>query len=364
MKILLMSYTYPPATGGIETFSSLMREAFVQRGHEVRVVTEVETPMPEDAEHRVLRRPDRAALNEAIDWSDVCAVCGLSLHYQIPVLLRGKPLTITHQVWQESQDGVVSARNRLRLFFCRFGLNIAVNRALARDLKLPALTIPNPLPGEIDLGLEIADRPRDVVFLGRLVSEKGVPVLLDAIGRLSRRGRPVTATIIGDGPLRGVLERHAATLNLPVPVEFLGRMAPEQSHPALRQHKIMVVPSVYREAFGIVTLEGLAAGCMVLASHAGGLPDVVGPCGLTFPMRDTEALAGLIEIVLADPASATPFRQTVPAHLEAMSPARLAERYLEAFERLCFYQATKRTSRSSAARRVVVELSESAQWEV
>jgi len=357
MKILLMSYTYPPATGGIETFTSLMREAFVRLGHEVRVVTEIEAPMPEDVEHRVLRRPKHSALNEAIDWADVCAVCGLSLHYQIPVLRRGKPLTITHQVWQESQEGVVSARNRLRLFFCRFGLNIAVNRALARDLKLPALTIPNPLPGEIDLGPEIADRPRDVVFLGRLVSEKGVPVLLDAIGHLQRRGRAVTATIIGDGPLRGELERHAENLNLQSPVEFLGRLAPAQSHPILRQHKIMVVPSVYREAFGIVTLEGLAAGCMVLATHAGGLPDVVGPCGLTFPMRDSEALAGLIEKILADPASTISFRQAVPAHLEAMRPERLAERYLEVFERLLFYQKTKKMNREKAIGATVEELS-------
>lgn len=357
MKILLMSYTYPPATGGIETFTSLMREALVRLGHEVRVVTEIEAPMAKDAEHRALRRPNRAALTKAIDWADVCAVCGLSLHYQIPVLLRGKPLTITHQVWQESQEGVVSARNRLRLFFCRFGLNIAVNRTLARDLKLPALTIPNPLPGEVDLGPEIADRPRDVVFLGRLVSEKGVPVLLDAIGHLHRRGRAVTATIVGDGPLRSELERHAAGLDLSAPVEFPGRLAPEQSHPVLRQHKIMVVPSVYREAFGIVTLEGLAAGCMVLASHAGGLPDVVGPCGLTFPMRDSEALARLIENVLADPASTIRFRGAVPAHLEAMRPERLAKRYLEVFERLLFYQKTKSLGRGNAIRHVVEELS-------
>jgi glycogen synthase len=357
VKILMMSYTYPPATGGIETFSSLMREAFAARGHEVRVVTEIERTMPEDAEHRVLRRPDRTVLRRAIDWADVCAVCGLSLHYQIPVLLRGKPLTITHQVWQESQQGTVDWRNRLRLFFCRFGLNIAVNSVLARDLKMPALTIPNPLPGEIDLGPETAGRPRDVVFLGRLVSEKGVPVLLDAIAHLHQRGRDVTATIIGDGPLRADLERHAANLNLQVPVRFMGRMAPAGFHPLLRQHKIMVVPSVYREAFGIVTLEGLAAGCMVLVSNAGGLPEVIGQCGATFPMRDSDALAGLIEDVLVNPEMTAPFRKAVPAHIESMWPERLAERYLAVFERLYFYQTTRGIGRRKAIRQTVRELS-------
>jgi len=357
MKILMMSYTYPPATGGIETFSSLMREAFVARGHDVRVVTEIDGTMPEDAEHGVIRRPGRAALRQAIAWADVCAVCGLSLHYQIPVLLGGRPLTITHQVWQESQNGTVDWRNRLRLFFCRFGLNIAVNSALARDLKMPALTIPNPLPGEIELGPPIAGRPRDLVFVGRLVSEKGVPVLLDAIARLQERGRLVTATIIGDGPLRAGLERYAAGLNLPVPVEFLGRMAPAGFHPILRQHKIMVVPSVYREAFGIVTLEGLGAGCMVLVSNAGGLPEVLGQCGLTFPMRDSNALAALIEEILAAPEMTVPYIKAIPSHLESMRPERLAERYLAVFERLHFHQTVKGTGRREAIRQTARELS-------
>jgi glycogen synthase len=357
MKILLMSYTYPPATGGIETFSSLMREAYAARGHEVRVVTEIGESMPEDDAHRVLRRPGKADLKSAIAWADVCAVCGVSLHYQIPVLLSGKPLAITHQVWQEHQDGTVHARNRLRLFFCRFGLNIAVNHALARDLKLPALTIPNPLQGEIDLGPEISSRPRDLVFLGRLVSEKGVPVLLDAIARLQERGRAVTATIIGDGSLRADLERRAEELNLPVKIKFLGRLSPADFQPILRRHKIMVVPSVYREAFGIVTLEGLAAGCMVLVSNAGGLPEAVGPCGLTFPMRDSAALAALIEKTLDNPGSTAPFRKAIPAHLEAMRTERLAERYLQVFERLHLYQTVQGMSRRKAALQVVEELS-------
>lgn len=357
MKILMMSYAYPPSTGGIETFSSLMRQAYVARGHEVRVVTEIAATMAEDAEHRVQRQLTRVELKEAVAWADVCAVCGVSLRFQIPALLGGKPLVVTHQAWQEREDGSVDMRQRLKLFVCRFGLNIAVNSVLAADLKLPALTIPNPLPGEIDLGPEFAKRPRDVVFLGRLVGEKGVPVLLEAIGRLHERGCAVTATIIGDGPLRSPLEAQATKVKFPGNVVFLGRLAPAQSHPILRQHKIMVAPSVYKEAFGIVTLEGLAAGCMTLVSHAGGLPEAVGPAGLTFPMGDSETLAALIEKLLADPDSTRSFRAAAPAHLESMRPERLAERYLQVFERLHFYHTIKRAGRGAAIRRTVNELS-------
>jgi glycogen(starch) synthase len=357
MKILMMSYAYPPSTGGIETFSSLMREAFVARGQEVRVVTQIRATMLEDGDHRVLRCPGRAELKQAVAWADLCAVCGVSLRFQIPAVLGGKPLTVTHQAWQEHEDGTVDNRQRLKLLVCRFGLNIAVNRVLAGDLKLPALIIPNPLPGQIGLGPRFADRPRDLVFLGRLVGEKGVPVLLGAIAILHDLGLPVTATIIGDGPLRPELERQAATVKLPGNIEFAGRLAPAQFHPILRQHKIMVVPSVYKEAFGIVTLEGLAAGCMTLVSHAGGLPEAAGPCGLTFPMGDSAALASLIEKLLADPVLTVPFREKVPAHLDTMRPERLAERYLEAFERLHLYHTLKRMSRGNAIRRTVEELS-------
>jgi glycogen synthase len=357
MKILMMSYAYPPSTGGIETFSSLMRREYVARGHDVRVVTEIAATMPEDAEHRVQRRPSRAQLKEAVAWADVCSVCGVSLRFQIPALLGGKPVAVTHQAWQEHDDGTVDARQRLKLFVSRFGLNIAVNSVLARDLKLPAITIPNPLPGEIDLGPEFAARPRDLVFLGRLVQEKGVAVLLEAVARLHERGCPVTATVIGDGPLRAALENQAAQVKIPASIQFPGRLAPAQSHPILRQHKIMVVPSIYKEAFGIVTLEGLAAGCMTLVSNAGGLPEAAGPAGLTFPMRNSAALADLIEKLLADPAAAAPYRSAAPAHLESMRPGNLAERYLAAFERLHFYHMVKRLSRGEAIRRTVEDLS-------
>jgi glycogen(starch) synthase len=356
MKILMMSYAYPPSTGGIETFSSLMREAFVARGHEVRVVTEVASPMPEDAAHRVQRRPLKADLKQAIRWAEICMVCGVSLRFQIPALIAGKPLTITHQAWQEHDDGTRDNLQRLKLFVSRFGLNIAVNSVLARDLKTPALVIPNPLRGEIDLGPAFAERPRDVVFLGRLVREKGVAVLTDALARLHASGRAVTTTIIGDGPLRAELERQAAATEMPRAIEFAGRMAPAEFQPLLRQHKIMVVPSVYKEAFGIVTLEGLAAGCMTLVSQAGGLPEAVGPCGLTFPAGDSAALAALIQKLLDDPASTEPFREKIPAHVESFRPEHLGDRYLAAFDRLHFYHAVKRIGRGNAIRRVVEEL--------
>jgi glycogen synthase len=353
MKILLMSYAYPPSLGGLELFSALMRGAFEARGHPVRVVTNIPASEHEEG---VLRRPGKAALRDSIAWADLCFVSGVSLNYQIPAILQGKPMVITHHLWQQTDDGAVTLRHRLRLLACRFGLNITVNRALAADLPMPAIAIYNPVHTNIELGLEFSRRPRDLIYVGRLVSQKGVPVLIRAIARLRDRGVIVSTTIVGDGPDRQSLEGQANSAGLGASIQFTGRVGLEQVHAQLTQHRMMVVPSVYKEPFPMAVLEGLAAGCVLVASKAGGLPEGVGPCGLTFPMGDDGAVAGLIEKMLSNPELAAPFRAAIPAHLETMRFDRIVDRYLEAFERFYAYRVGKGMSGGKAARLTVADL--------
>jgi glycogen synthase len=355
MKILLMSYAYPPDIGGIERFSSLMRGAFEARGHELRVVTEARRAAQEDQAHRVLRNPDRAALARAIEWADLCFVSGVSLRYQVPVLLQGKPLVVTHHGWQYGLDGKISNAYRVKRFFSRFALNIAVSRALADDLPAPALAIHNPFEGSIDAGLDFLERPRDLAFLGRLVDQKGVNLLLEAMAKLGERGIATTATIIGDGPERARLERRAAE-TLAGKVEFLGSRKQGEIHNLLLRHRMLVAPSLSREGFGMAVLDGLAAGCVAIGSAIGGLPESVGKCGLTFPEGNSGALAECIAGLLAHPGNAASFRAAIPAHLDALRLDRIAERYLEIFQRLYEYQAVMKLGRGKAIRQTVSDL--------
>ena len=94
----------------------------------------------------------------------------------------------------------------------------------------------------------------------------------------------------------------------------------------------MVVPSIWNEPFGVVALEGLACGCVVIGSEGGGLKQAVGPAGLTFANGDAEGLASALEQVLCDPAVQERFRAAAPAHLALHQPAAVAKRYLEVFE--------------------------------
>jgi len=353
MKILLTSYAYPPSLGGLELFSAILREALIERGHEVRVATF--TPSSE-TEEGVLRCPSKAELRSCVDWADLCFISGVSLNFQIPVVLGGKPMVITHHAWQERYDGTSSFLQRLKLFVCGFGLNITVNRALAADLPMPALAIYNPVHTKVDLGPGFAERPRDVAYLGRLVSEKGVPVLINAMARLHERGIGISASILGEGPDRAALEHQAAAAGLSENIRFTGRLNLSQIQGELAQHRMMIVPSIYKEPFPMAVLEGLAAGCVLIASHAGGLPEGVGPCGITFPMREDQALADAIAGLLANPELARRYRDAIPAHLDTMRLDRIVDRYIEAFETFLNYRVRRGMSGRKAARLTVADL--------
>ena len=100
----------------------------------------------------------------------------------------------------------------------------------------------------------------------------------------------------------------------------------------LRQHNIMVVPSIWEESFGVVALEGAACGCVVLGSDGGGLPEAIGPCGTTFRRGDVSDLGSKLAYLLRHPAEWDRYRAAAPAHLELHRPERVARRYLEVFE--------------------------------
>jgi glycogen(starch) synthase len=116
-------------------------------------------------------------------------------------------------------------------------------------------------------------------------------------------------------------------------VRFLGTVTGEDLVQVINQHRILVVPSRYNEPFGIVALEGIACGCVVVGSEGGGLKDAIGPCGLTFPNGDAEALAKVLARLLADPGCLLRFRKGAEAHLARHSGARQVEAYLALFER-------------------------------
>ena len=144
------------------------------------------------------------------------------------------------------------------------------------------------------------------MFLGRLVSDKGVDVLLAALALLAARGAPARARrSSATGPSGRGLEEQAARLGIAGQVRFLGSRQGEEIVRLLNAHRILVVPSRYDEPFGIVALEGIACGCLVIGSRGGGLKEAIGRCGLTFRNGDAGELADLLA---AAPGRSRPLR--------------------------------------------------------
>lgn len=332
MRILIYSPAFLPRIGGLELNTAMIATELAALGEEVLVATT--TPGGADElPFRVLRHPSPLELLRATRWCDVFLQQNVSLRGLWPLLLARRPWVVSHHSWYCRTDGRVAWQDRLkRRLAGRADGSIAVSRAMADDLGVPTRVITNPYQDEVFRLLPGVERSGDLVFVGRLVSDKGVDLLLDALARLAARGLRPRLTIIGEGPERPLLVASAARLGLAPQVEFLGTRTGEELARLLNGRRILVVPSRYNEPFGIVALEGIACGCLVIGSTGGGLREAIGPCGLTFPNGDAAALAGLLERALGDPEEGRDLLRNAPEHLARHRAGVVARAYLEVLE--------------------------------
>src|SRR5207302_7541699 len=146
-------------------------------------------------------------------------------------------------------------------------------------------------------------RDKTIAFLGRLVSDKGADLLLQAIKLLQHEGLMPDLTIIGAGPEEQGLRQLTHELGLDRQVTFVGEKSGAPLAELLNRHRILVVPSRWAEPFGVVALEGIACGCVVIGSESGGLKEAIGPCGLVYENGNVRALADQLKRSLNDPNS-------------------------------------------------------------
>jgi glycogen synthase len=187
-----------------------------------------------------------------------------------------------------------------------------------------ATVIPNPYQNDVFKSAERGIRLHDLIFVGRLIRGKGVHILIEALRELEHRGLPRELTIVGNGPELPELVRAADGMA----VSFVGVKRDSELGELVADHKILVVPSLEPEPFGIVALEGLASGCSVVASRGGGLVEAVGPYGVFFEPGNPTALADAI--LAADSQTGSP--DGVAQHLAKHHAERIAGKYLEILE--------------------------------
>ena len=138
-------------------------------------------------------------------------------------------------------------------------------------------------------------------YVGRLVLEKGVSVLLDAAARLQREGHEFDLLLIGDGPERAKLEADIGRQGLGSRVRITGFLRGPQLSSLLQEVHVVVMPSVWEETAGLAAIEQMMRARLVIASAIGGLGEVVGSAGIVCPPGDAEALAGCMSSVITHP---------------------------------------------------------------
>lgn len=331
MNILMYSPAFYPSVGGLEAVVAMLAEEMTRLGCNVKVATttptyDAKSSFPFD----VIRSPSMTELLSLTRWSDVFFHHNVSLKGIWPLFLVRRPWVVAHHGWYTRSNGTLGWQDRLKRYAVRFATkNIAVSHAVAEHLPVSCAVIPNPYNEDLFRELPDADRCGDLVFLGRLVSDKGCDLLLDALALLRSDGLKPRLTIIGSGPEESHLSAQAKDAGLIDQLCFAGKRTGEELFVLLNQHKIMVVPSRWDEPFGIVALEGIACGCVVIASNGGGLPEAVGPCGALFPNGDARALADSIERMLSHPGDLAVYRSGAAVHLAGHQRSAVARTYHE-----------------------------------
>ena len=321
----------------METVAEVLVNEFFQLGHQVDVVTTTslgENIREKDWPFVVHRNLRLWSYWQLIKNADVVLHNCVSLKQLLPDLLYRKKVFVIHHTWYRLPDGLLNINARLKRFLSGYLHNCYISKAIQQDLGHDAgKLIPNPYNNILFKSKPDIERHKSLVFLGRLVSDKGCMVLLEAL-KIAKDQHPwfkPDLTVIGVGPERPVLKSFAKTY-LPNQVRFVGKLQGEALADQLNQHQIMVVPSLWEEPFGVVALEGLACGCLVIGSEKGGLKDAIGPCGWTFPNGDAQALADLLIKVLTDKADWNDKYAAVSAHLFKHTPSEIATAYINYFK--------------------------------
>lgn len=169
-----------------------------------------------------------------------------------------------------------------------------------------------------------------ILFIGRHESRKGLGVLLDALNQL---GGSVRLWVAGDGPETAALRSRCAG---DPRVEWLGTITDTEKAARFRGADVFCAPSLRGESFGVVLLEAMAAGTAVVASDLPGYRNVARPghAALLVPPGDPVALAAALRGVLDRPERCAELVAAGLQRAEHFSMARLADFYLECYEKV------------------------------
>lgn len=202
------------------------------------------------------------------------------------------------------------------------------------DKQLPKhshFTIYNSLPGYIQIAEDVKPL-KGVITIGvvsRLEKIKGMDMVVPAFKRVYMKHRNVRLLVVGDGNIRQQMEQEASMIG--EVVTFVGRQRQDTLQYYYDQIDILLMPS-RSEGFGLTAIEGMARGCVVVASNTGGLPEVVkdGGVGLLHQTESVDDLAEKIGVLVENEGGLMQMKALLRAHVSQF----MFEKYSQSLQNL------------------------------
>jgi glycosyltransferase involved in cell wall biosynthesis len=298
--LLIFSAPFHPSVGGMERFAEELALGLTELGYQVELATRTPAAAGDAPAYpyQVTRVAGYAQLARTMLRHRLVVFVGLTFYdVLLATALRRRIVLTHHGPYTHYGEKRRFTAGNVKRWLSRFYDNICVSRYLAGWMPGQPLVIHNGYRDDLFVHACAARPAASFVFVGRLVTEKGADVLLHAFARLLALRPDARLTVVGDGPQREPLEALAAALGCAGSVTFAGNQTPAAVAAILRTQRCMVVPSIGYESFGIVALEGLAAGCEVIVTRRGGLPEAVDGFGWVVdpaPERMCEAMLAVL----------------------------------------------------------------------
>lgn len=300
MKIAILVSLFPPKwLAGTEIATYYMAEYLAQRGHEVHVITSLDEGLPEESYekgfyiHRLPRIKIRFA-GAFLFWADIVRVIqkispdivhAQSLGTGVPALVSKKLLKIPYVVWGQGSDVYLPdwfTKLTSKTIIKNAGSAIALTEDMKRVMQAMYDRDIAIVPNGIDLKEYTSERPmqnvggpiKRILFVGRLHPVKGTQYLLGAMSIVYRELREAKLILVGDGEEREHLETLTDNLGIRECVEFAGRVPHERVKDYMNQAEVFVLSSL-SEGFPVTILEAMACGLPIVATHVGGVPDII-----------------------------------------------------------------------------------------
>lgn len=360
--VLLASWEYWPYRGGIARYLHLLAQGLASLGLKVAVLSPFACKLESASITRLqwklspgrwwapaailglvaalmTARPRLVVLGDDLATATFALTHRLTLFQRRPLRHFGLILHGTEVVlWRHRGPRWRLRRLLLRPAYtgaCFACANSLFTAGLFRDTVAASVPV-TVLGGAVQFATQRADAvnrdPSTLLSVCRLIPEKGVDVVLEALAVLAKRGKHLSYIVIGDGPDRARLQKLAKNLGLGAQVQFWGNVDDDMLEEAYARAAALVLmsrPGNRVEGLGLVFLEAQARGVPVIGARAMGIPEAVGEAGILVDhFLSPAAIADAIESLLGDPDLQRRLAEAGKERVRNLTPQAMAKRLL------------------------------------